>query len=372
MGRSTQAKNDKADLARERFKASLASASAGHAQRAAASGDALAAKARALVEPFLSQAFRPIETFRSKTRSARLDKRALELARHLFSKHAVPPILWQAWAGEPARGASADHRAWFVAVGLGASFHKSCSKGMLTRREAHLFLTCRHDLGIEQALRWAVARAAGAADGMALRICRGKLSSLPFDDFWRAAARHFAAHVPASVQECSDLCDYLEWRRREDPAFQVHGNGFTAESIRARMLAWHRDLARAKALGDARWEGSPMADWSQEIPRGDGEAPMHWSATQILGSKALAAEGNAMRHCVLSYKHACVSGRCSIWSFRCGWGPDPATHERKLTIELDADGRVAQARGLANRMPRPDEARAMRSWAIARGVDLRS
>jgi hypothetical protein len=290
----------------------------------------------------------------------------------------VPRILWQAWekppepargwAGNPAARAAVDGRSWFVAVGSGESFAKTCAKGLLTRKEAHLFLGCPHvDLSIQEALVWCVCRARGGSDGSSLRVARSKIARMPFDEFWRDAARFFSDHTPATVAECGDMCDYLSDRLRRDAAFKVFGNGFTAESLRTRVEDWHRDLAREKALGNASWAGASMDDSSYWREGADG-AKVCWSFAQIKDTKVLAAEGNAMRHCVLSYKHSCVAGRCSIWSLKAGWGEGAG--DRKLTIELDASGRVAQARGLANRMPRSDEMWALRQWARDKGLDL--
>jgi hypothetical protein len=378
MGRSALAKQMAENESKEGWARSIASGAREHARQRVEKDAEDSKRVLTSVEPYLGKAWRGVEGFKPKTRSARLEKRALELARWLFGKHPVPRILWQAWeaAAEPARGwagnpaarAGGDARAWFVAVGSGESFAKTCAKGLLTRKEAHLFLGCPHaELSIAEALVWCVCRARGGSDGVALRVARSKIARMDFNDFWRDAARFFADHPPASVAECGDMCDYLADRLRREAGFKVFGNGFTAESLRARVDGWHRDLAREKALGSASWDGADMEGscYWREVAEG---ARVCWSFSQIKDAKALAAEGNAMRHCVLSYKQACVSGRCSIWSLKAGWGEGAG--DRKLTVELDAGGRVVQARGLANRMPRSEEMWALRQWARDKGLDL--
>lgn len=363
MARRTQHKQGKrAELVAE-WRGSFAAISRSADLSAARAEAAIPQKLSAIFEPHLTDAWRPLDSYKPKIRSSRLDRLALDAARHLFGKHPVPRILWQAWSSAPAKGSAVDGRAWFIAIGLGRSFLKTCAKGILTRREAHLFLACPHDLLIEQALHWAVARAAGASDGDALRICRSKIHTLPFNDFWRGAARFFAANQPASPQQASDLCDFFSWRRREDPKFDLFGNGYNIASLIVRMESWHRDMARSKAMGSEAWAGVDIPDWTGKLSS-NGLAEETWRVAQILSSKALAAEGNAMRHCVLSYKGQCMSGQASIWSLSIEeFG---GIFERKLTIEVNNRNReIVQIRGLANRSARDHEMRAARLWARA-------
>lgn len=244
------------------------------------------------IKPYLPRAWRGADSFKPKTRSSRVERRVLEMARHLFGKHPVPPILWQAWESQGARS-GIDSKDWFISVGLGQSFQKTCAKGILTRQEAHIFLACPHALSIEQALFWSVARSQCAADGIALRIARSKLATQEFNDFWRGVARFMADNPPDSTADAGDFCDYLSWRRAQDRTFEVFGPGFTSLSMRARMLDWHRDMARAKSLVFFQWAGVDVANRTYTMEDAHGNAAL-WRFEQILESKTLAAEGNAM------------------------------------------------------------------------------
>jgi hypothetical protein len=90
--------------------------------------------------------------------------------------------------------------------------------------------------------------------------------------------------------------------------------------------------------------------------------------TQIKTGQDLAAEGNAMRHCVYSYKQQCTWGWCSIWSLRTRTG---AGFKRVLTMEMTPQNEVIQIRRLANRPASAAELAILRRWAIARGVTVR-
>lgn len=101
----------------------------------------------------------------------------------------------------------------------------------------------------------------------------------------------------------------------------------------------------------------------------DKQQSVVWKFTQITNGSGLAKEGSAMRHCVYSYKHRCVSGACSIRSLT---SEDQAGKvARHLTVEVNQYGEIVQARGLANRPARPEERSVLKLWAQGRGLSLR-
>jgi hypothetical protein len=81
-------------------------------------------------------------------------------------------------------------------------------------------------------------------------------------------------------------------------------------------------------------------------------------------SKKLAAEGSSMHHCVYSYRADIEKGKTSIWSFRLN-GDRVATIEIRLPEKI-----IVQARGHCNRVLEPVEKRALKQFAIARGIRL--
>lgn len=334
---------------------------------------------------------RDLSLFAPKTKSKSRQRQLIELVRFAFGRYPVPKLLEQAWrAAAPALRAGEGHHArrhqpalnlalrdnvneqrfdfcaWYICLATGKSFYKTIAKGLMTKMEAHLFVNCGHDLTLPQALYFAVARAQGAADGLALRIARSKLHEMPFEDFWRDAARFFAGegNAPESMKELSDLVDFLLAQRREHPGFHLFGGGHTRESLLRRMQDWHYALRRIKVMGDHQWSGHAIDDQSFEY-KVEGKI-WHWDFIQIKSSKALAAEGTAQRHCVYSYRDGCIRGDISIWSLSLR---DPlGDRKRKVTIELRNNGYIAQKRGLANRGTRPEEEHAIQRWARANGL----
>lgn len=362
MGKITRAKEAIAEQELAGVKNAFASHNQQLKARLAQSGPSLLDE----LEPYRARFTRDPEGFTPRTKSKNRSRQLLELARHAFGRYPVCAALTSAWSRE-ARGRTlaADFRLWHICAASGGSLYKELAKPHLTKKEAHLLLSCPHAISIEEALCYAVAKAAGANEGAALRLARSKISAQPFDEYWRLALRFFAQNSPETINQINDLADYLRYRQREGATLPIGGN--TLASLLKRMDDWHRALQRAKALGDCQWPGRLQSDQSFER-RSDRDEPETWTFRQITTSKELAAEGSQMRHCVFSYKRGCIAGELSIWSLSKTDALGVKTP--KLTIELSAEGNVVQARGLANRQPRPEESHLLRLWSQQNGLSL--
>lgn len=389
MGKSSKIKQRKAEADEAAFQQRFAMLS-----RSAAA----APQERPLIDEFAAYAphfVRSPDEFELRTRSSSRAKQVLEMARHLFGRFRVPRVLEQAWGAylpdpatlpvrrpddlplrnrPPVGGnlSTIDFRAWFVCIATGGSLYKSHTKGLLTKKETHAFLAAPPTLSLCQAIVYAVAKCAGACEGSAQRLARSKLSEKRFDEFWFDAVRFFCLpdNLPESVAVVNDLTDYIAHRRREDAAFRLLGSSQSLAAVLRRMEQWHRALARAKDLSGVQWDGVDLPD--HEITQKDPENKNHvitWRFHQITTGKELAAEGTAQRHCVFGYKQSCIGGRCSIWSLtRTQQFGSPV---RRLTIELTSSGEIVQKRGLANRLPRPEEEHIVEQWARAMGLTNR-
>lgn len=369
MGKKTLEKQMKQEALEAQAKARLALLTRTIRERKAQPGRPLAQELEGFEEKFI----KPIDGFKLKTRSAHRDKQIIELVRYAFNKYTVPAFLYQAWTDEmlpdnpnfraPRRAKpnkDINFKQWYLCVAQGGSLYKQHAKDWLTKKEVHLFLTQPHDLSIDQALYFAICKSAGATDGIALRIARSKMSEQPINEYWKNCARFFSQDCPPSVQALGDLVDFLAHKRREDANFSIFGAGFTVASLNKKMIDWHHELRRVKEMGSASWEGHALDNDKITITDLHGDES-HWVFYQIKSTKELAAEGTAQRHCVYSYKEKCQKGYCSIWSMR--KVQEFVGEKRALTIELNDDGRIVQARGIANRSPRSEEHKALAKWA---------
>lgn len=309
------------------------------------------------------------ESFQPKTKSKNRDKQRWEFVRHVFHVYPVPAFMFNAWEtpknykitdaqkfGSKFNFATKlDYRLWYICIATGGSFYKEYGHSLFTKKESHSFLNCKHNLTIDQAIVYAIAYTESSDLGKALRIAKSKINTFKLTDFWKEVIKFFARQNPQSVEEIDDILDYILYKQREDPAFTIIGKGHTLSSLNKKVEQWHQDLRRLKKIGEYFWEGIPVQDREYTHKNRDGSVDS-WKFTQIKSATDLQKEGNAMRHCVLGYRHYCVSGETSIWSLT-------FNGNRKLTIEVNKGRSVVQVRGLANRVARPNEKEVVKRWA---------
>lgn len=311
------------------------------------------------------------ETWVPHTRSQREDRRRSDLIRHLFCAFPVPGFLEAAWTSEderrfPTAGGTVEFTDWYIAVAQGHSLFRTCAKGYLTKRETHFFLRAPDRFSIRRNIWWARALCFGGDLGIAERIARSSLHRFDFGDgFWISVMRFFVAN-PVHLHEMEDLLDYLAAARDENRSFSMKGR--TLGSTRRASREWHRYIAKQRKHSDASWHGHavPHPRWS--IAYGRDAEKVIYTVRQINTGRRLVEEGRAMHHCVAVFERFCIEGRSSIWTMKKRNAMDVVT--RCLTIEVDRSGYIAQARGYANRPPRPREAAALAKWAAANRIDF--
>jgi hypothetical protein len=261
-----------------------------------------------------------------------------------------------------------DPREVYKCVASGGSLYKELMKGILTKREVHTFVTCKYQLNFIEGFIYSIAKTFAENDGVALRIARSKLNRKSLSylvthiEAIKETIYFFARNPVNSLDELDEILDYVN--NRINHHYQANTKfslaGYTLASLKKKVQDWHWALARVKKLGDAKWDGAPFPDEVMEVNE------FKWYFHQILTTKELAAEGTAMHHCVYSYKQQCVRGESYIWSL--SKQDEVGVISRKVTIELDNDGKIVQVRGKANRNPRPEECNVIRRWATKNGL----
>ena len=139
-----------------------------------------------------------------------------------------------------------------------------------------------------------------------------------------------------------------------------------SESIKKKSDDWHRGQFKLKSIKDESWEGLGLGVRKYTTGKYNHDASKNtkktWIVEEILNSKDLQREGNAMRHCVYSYHRSCSAGTTSIFSMKSQ--DDFGSKYKNLTFEVDNRAkRIVQARGLANRSPRATELNILKMWA---------
>lgn len=93
-----------------------------------------------------------------------------------------------------------------------------------------------------------------------------------------------------------------------------------------------------------------------------------WTITELLSSRALFLEGQALRHCVATYAVQCAKKQTSIWSMQV---ENRQGRHRVLTIEVDLAKRtICEARRKCNRLPQGIEREVLHRWATQEGLNV--
>lgn len=337
---------------------------------------------------------RDIKTFNRSLKSKDPGKIKLAVATHLFGRYKVPAFMQSCWYSETVTRTSRIRdgdwwqrrthqvqettlvaspeiqmrRDWFITQATGGSLFKEHAKGILTKAEVHAFLNCPlPSCDFREAIIYALASQWTKDIGIISRIAKSKLNTLvgvnwiTMRTMWREVI-HFFAVNDLTFQQMNDLFDYFQHVDAQAAGRQEQYSlkGRNLHSLSRQMQDWHYELARVKRMGNAQWEGIPIADAEFELNTQPGNK---WFFEQVKSSKALAAEGTAMHHCVYSYQSKCINGTSSIWSVKRLQRKKSIAPERALTLEIDEDARIIQIRGFANRRARPEETEALRYWA---------
>ena len=318
---------------------------------------------RRAVESWRAHALRAPEDWRCRIKSRSQERRFLDLVRFCFARYSVAPQLENVWLADtvddfvdtvapfagrraPLRADRPQLRLWYIIAAQGGSLYKAAARPYLSRPETHHFLTPPAEVEtVGRAFWYAFARAETDDRAAALRVARSKLADFSVaSSFWKEAARMFARHALA-VNEIDDLIDFLHAAKTEDESFSLKGR--TLAALRRRMEEWHRALRKEREICGGAWPGRPIPDVAYEA--GSEQKRAIWRFRQIKTGNDLFREGQRMRHCVASYKAACVDGRVSIWSLACEF--PRGVVNKAVTLEVRADGSIAQCRGFANRLP---------------------
>ena len=144
--------------------------------------------------------------------------------------------------------------------------------------------------------------------------------------------------------------------------------GRTVASVLRQVEEWHKELGREENQPTITWRHAPFKDF--RLVQGDETLGnmRAWTITEILTSRALFLEGQAMRHCVATYKDDCIRRQVSIWSMQV---ETQRGQQRALTIEVDIPKRtICQVRGKCNRLPGANERAIVERWVAVEGLKV--
>lgn len=298
------------------------------------------------------------------------------LAHHLFSLYPVPAFMTSVWFELPPGEVLPQH-GWYKHLGLGRSIRTATLPLRLTRAMAHLFSQAPHHYTVIAALRWAQVRGLGGREALARAVVGTRLGkALENEDFWESVLHFFINHPSLELAQVGPVVDFLqhqkfEWKEGVSPE-GVFGKqppphpdftmkGRTVASVLRQVEEWHKQLGQDTNQPSLSWRHSPFKDF-RLVEGSEALGNMRvWTITELLTSRALFLEGQAMRHCAATYGERCARRQTSIWSMQV---ENQRGRRRVLTIEVDLAKRiVCQARRKCNRPPHAVERELMEQWA---------
>jgi hypothetical protein len=303
------------------------------------------------------------------------------LAQHLLARYPVPAFMTSVWFDQ-SHGMHLPQQEWYKHLGRGENIRTVNLPLRLTNVMAHWFKQAPHHLSAIQAIRWAQVRGLGGSKHLARAVVGTRLGKvLENEDFWESVLHFLINHPSLDFAQIGPVVDFLQHQRFEwregvtlagvfgkipPPQPQYTMKGRTVASILRQVEEWHKELGKEENRPTIMWRHSPIREFrfiegSEEL--GNMRA---WKISELLSTRALFLEGQAMRHCVAVYGDECVRRKVSIWSMQV------ETHQgqhRALTIEVDMPTRtIWQVRGKCNRMPSFCERAIVERWAAVEGL----
>ena len=147
-----------------------------------------------------------------------------------------------------------------------------------------------------------------------------------------------------------DMLDFFfrsgVWR---DSNFSFKGR--TLQRVEQLMMQWHQDNIRRGGMSMTEF----MAKWKKHDFDCKTES---YNFKELLSASELMEEGQKQHNCVFSYRDLCKRGTSAIVAMR-------GVHN--LTLEI-RERRIVQIRGACNRLPYPEELRAIRQYASLKNL----
>lgn len=327
---------------------------------------------------------RPLEGWKPKTHNAH--RQFASLVRHLFAKYDVPHFMTSAWYGN-----NDQHRLWYIHIGSGKNIRTATNLPMpMTKKMAHWFLQAPSDFEIPAAFWWAQVIDMGGNERLVRSLLPTRLASMNSDrDFVLSVLRWFILHPMLDPVHHGPILDYIHNQKYVPSVVNPHYHGqagaYTGMRTQPRIIppqpnfsmkgrnpetllkaveGWHRQLGRQKTTGpDLFWNPSTIKPFAYE--EGEGDSSKFYKTVELLSSRELREEGQAMKHCVASYARSCSQGYDTIWSFQ---RVDIEGTTRLLTLQVSSSSRtIVQARGKCNAKPTPRDVSILNRWATRGG-----
>jgi hypothetical protein len=305
------------------------------------------------------------------------------LAHHLFARYPVPNFMTTVWFEMEPWKRLPQHE-WYKHMGLGQNIRTARLPLRFTKAMSHFFCQAPDHFTVFAALRWAQVRGLGGTEELARAIVATRLGkAFRNEQFWETVLHFFLNHPRLELAHVGPIVDFLQAQKfatsegvsedgvfgqRPPPQPDYTMKGRTVASILRQVEEWHRQLGQEATEPDLSWGRSRFKEF-RLIEGSEVLQNMRvWTITELLTSRDLFLEGQAMRHCVATYALLCAKKQTTIWSMQV---ENRQGRHRVLTIEVDLAKRtVCQARRKFNRLPAGVEREVLHRWATQEGLNV--
>lgn len=300
------------------------------------------------------------------------------LVRHLLCKYDMPVFMNQIWLDH----SSSTHCQWYIRMGRGKSFRKENIPITMTRTMEHYFLQSPDHYTLNQAMRYGQARGLGGSKKLAKLIAKSNLIyHWEDDEFWRKLIQLIIKEEEINltmINQVVEKLDRLKFKYEEvltphgsetfapiNPDFSLNGRTFTS-LMRMELPIRQHPFLQKSIYKD--WNKSFINDYFLLENSLEGKAARVWTIRELLSSKELKQEGQAMSNCVRTYISVCQSRRSGIWTME-------MILENKVvkmaTIEVNLKkNEICQVKSKFNRRPTQKCLDILRQWEKKEGLSL--
>ena len=321
------------------------------------------------------QWIRPYSDWKPKSHNKR--KQFSHLLRHLFGKYEIPAFMDNVWfRSDPG---SYRYRDWYVNLIRGDSLIKQKSRLRVTKKIAHYFGTAPPDYSVEEALWWGITLSLGGNERVATEFNAANPSKIyENQEFWKGFIKYIIENPMIDRSQIGPIIDYINFQKFD--GHEIYENGviimndppqpnFSLKNRNPNTLLrlvrnWHRTTSKIKLDEFIGFKISAIKPYS---PLKSKDTKISYSIRQITNNFDLYREGEILKHCVGSYVSSCRQNRCTIWSLT---QHDAEKDKKLITIEVNSENEIVEARGKCNRYPEKGEFAIISRWAALEGLGI--
>lgn len=283
------------------------------------------------------------------------------LARYLLAKFEVPVFMDSVWFIEAGDEATRQ-QGWFAHIGSGANIRTADLPVELSKKMAHHFLQAPEHYTVEEALRYGQVRGQGGSEALVEVVVATHLGrSFDHDDFWSKVVQFFVAHPELELKWIPPIVGYIHHQKYQplsggepaEPNFAMKSRSVSKllDQVKKWQQRWTRE-ARLDSIKRTDNEARRKFAYYYDEAKDNRGNIQRWTIEELTTSKALASEGDAMKHCIATY--ASKLDKTSVWSLKV---QEYGEIYHVLTVAIDIEFEiVTQVRGRFNLDPEPGTA----------------